>query len=146
MVPMPSSSGDETYSIGIGSTYSINAASEQKDAAAEFLTYLFSPETQAELAVTCGRAPAPIRISADLLEGMDPRQARLFESIGAASDAGNYGYLTWTFWPPKSDVYIYEQIELVWDGQISVDDYLSGLQDVFSEELAAGDIPPLPTR
>ena len=91
-------------------------------------------------------APAPVRISADMLEGIDERQARLFEAIGEASDAGNYGYLTWTFWPPRSDVYIYEEIELLWDGQITVEDYLAGLNDVFAEELAAGDIPPIPLR
>ncbi len=145
-VAFPTKSGEETYSIGIGSTFSINAISESKDGAAEFLSFLFSPETQAELAVSCGRAPAPVRISADLLDGLDPRTARLFESIGKASDAGNYGYLTWTFWPPKSDVYIYEAIELVWDGQETVDDYLMGLETTFAEELAAGDIPPIPNR
>ena len=145
-VAFPTTSGEETYSIGIGSTFSVNALSESKDGAAEFLTFLFSPETQAELAVSCGRAPAPVRISADLFEGLDPRNARLFESIGKASDAGNYGYLTWTFWPPKSDVHIYEAIELVWDGQTTVEEYLDGLDTIFAEELESGDIPPIPNR
>jgi raffinose/stachyose/melibiose transport system substrate-binding protein len=145
-IPVPSSTGDDIYTLGIGSTFSINAWSENPDNAAEFLTYLFLPETQASITVACGLAPAPVRISADMLEGIDARQARLFEAIGQASDAGNYGYLTWTFWPPKSDVYIYEQIELVWDGQITAEDYLTGLNEVFVEELEAGDIPPIPLR
>ena len=144
--PFPSASGEPTYSIGIGSTYSINAASDVPEAASEFLQYLFSPEVQAQLAVQCGRAPAPIRLDAELMSDLDPREARLFEAIGTASDAGNYGYLTWTFWPPKSDVYIYEEIERLWDGQITAEAYLAGLQAVFSEELAAGDVPPLPSR
>jgi raffinose/stachyose/melibiose transport system substrate-binding protein len=54
--------------------------------------------------------------------------------------------LTWTFWPPRSDVYIYEEIELLWDGQITVEDYLVGLNEVFAEELESGDIPPIPLR
>ena len=145
-MPIPSKTGDDIYSLGIGSTFSINAWSENPDNAAEFLTYLFLPETQAAITVNCGQAPAPVRISADMLEGIDARQARLFESIAQASDAGNYGYLTWTFWPPKSDVYIYEEIELLWDGQITAEDYLAGLNDVFAEELEAGDIPPIPLR
>lgn len=145
-IPVPSATGEDIYSLGTGSTYSISAWSENPDNAAEFLTYFFLPETQAALTVACGLAPAPVRISADMLDGIDPRQARLFEAIGEASDAGNYGYLTWTFWPPRSDVYIYEEIELLWDGQITVEDYLVGLNDVFAEELAAGDIPPIPLR
>ena len=145
-MPVPSSTGDDIYSLGTGSTYSLSAWSANPDNAAEFLTYFFLPETQAALTVACGLAPAPVRISADMLEGIDARQARLFESIAEASDAGNYGYLTWTFWPPKSDVYIYEEIELLWDGQITVEDYLVGLNDIFQEELEAGDIPPIPLR
>jgi raffinose/stachyose/melibiose transport system substrate-binding protein len=145
-IPVPSTTGEDIFSLGTGSTYSINAWSENPDNAAEFLTYLFSPETQASITVNCGIAPAPVRISADMLDGVDPRQARLFEAIGQASDAGNYGYLTWTFWPPRSDVYIYEEIELLWDGQITVEDYLVGLNEVFAEELESGDIPPIPLR
>jgi len=145
-IPVPSATGEDIFSLGTGSTYSISSWTENPDNAAEFLTYLFLPETQAAITVACGLAPAPVRISADMLDGIDPRQARLFEAIGEASDAGNYGYLTWTFWPPRSDVYIYEEIELLWDGQITVEDYLAGLNDVFAEELAAGDIPPIPLR
>jgi raffinose/stachyose/melibiose transport system substrate-binding protein len=145
-IPVPSTTGEDIFSLGTGSTYSINAWSENPDNAAEVLTYIFSPETQAAITVACGLAPAPVRISADMLDGIDERQARLFEAIGEASDAGNYGYLTWTFWPPKSDVYIYEEIELLWDGQTTAEDYLAGLDEVFQEELEAGDIPPIPLR
>lgn len=145
-IPVPSATGEDIFSLGTGSTYSINAWSANPDNAAEVVTYFFAPETQAAITVNCGLAPAPVRISADMLDGIDERQARLFEAIGEASDAGNYGYLTWTFWPPRSDVYIYEEIELLWDGQITTEDYLAGLNDVFAEELEAGDIPPIPLR
>ena len=80
------------------------------------------------------------------MEGVDPRIARAFELFAEASNAGNYGYTTWTFWPPRSDVYIYEEIERVWDGQITTAEYLEGLNSLFAEELAAGEIPPLPER
>ncbi len=142
----PSKSGEETYAIGVGSTYSINGVSQVPDSAAAFIDYLFQPETQAQLAVECGSAPSPTRINSALMDGLDPRAARLYSSITKASDAGNYGYLTWTFWPPKSDLYIYEEVERVWDGQLSAEDYLAGLEDTFKEELEEGDIPPIPER
>jgi raffinose/stachyose/melibiose transport system substrate-binding protein len=145
-VPVPSSTGEPIFDIGIGSTYSINAASPHPDAAAEFLTYLFSSDVQAMMLAECGAAPAPINLEADAMEGVDPRIARAFELFAEASNAGNYGYTTWTFWPPRTDVYIYEEIERVWDGQITTAEYLDGLNTLFAEELAAGEIPPIPER
>jgi len=145
-VPVPSTSGEAIFDIGIGSTWSINKNTPNPQAVAEFLTYFFSPETQATLLSQCNSAPAPVRLKADALTDLDPRAARMFEALAAASDAGNYGYTTWTFWPPKSDVYIYEEIEKVWAGDMTPADYLAGLQTLFQEELTAGDIPPIPER
>ncbi|MDI9546852.1 MAG: extracellular solute-binding protein [Chloroflexota bacterium] len=146
VIAVPSVTGEDIYDLGIGSTYSINAASPNPDAAAEFLTYYFSPESQATLLVECGVAPAPVTLTEEQLTGLDPRFAKAFAGLTQASDEGNYGYTTWTFWPPKSDVYIYEEIEKVWAGQITSEQYLQGLQDLFQEELEAGDIPPIPER
>ncbi len=145
-VPMPSASGEAIFDLGIGSTRAINAKTEHPEAVAEFLTYFFSPETQAALAVECGQAPAPVDIPAESLSGLDPRYAAILEAMNQASQANNYGYTTWTFWPPKSDVYIYEEIEKVWAGDMTVDEYLQGLQVLFDEETAAGAIPPIPVR
>jgi raffinose/stachyose/melibiose transport system substrate-binding protein len=145
-VPVPSSTGDAIFDIGIGSTWSINAASPIPNEAANFLTYLFSPDVQAMLLAECGSAPAPVNLEADAMEGVDPRIARAFELFAESSNAGHYGYTTWTFWPPQSDVYIYEEIERVWDGQITTIEYLEGLNALFAEELEAGDIPPIPER
>ena len=127
-VPVPSMSGDAIYDLGIGSTYSINANTEYPDEVATFLTYYFSPDTQAKLSVDCGLAPAPVTIPAESLSGLDPRYGAILEAMNAASAGGNYGYTTWTFWPPKSDVYIYEEIEKVWAGDMTVEEYLQGLQ------------------
>jgi raffinose/stachyose/melibiose transport system substrate-binding protein len=145
-VPVPSASGEAIFDLGIGSTYSINARTEHPEAVAEFLSYYFSPETQATLAVQCGSAPAPVAIPPESLSGLDPRHAGMLGALNEASAANNYGYTTWTFWPPKSDVYIYEEIEKVWAGDMTIEEYLQGLQTLFDEEAAAGDIPPIPQR
>lgn len=146
VVPVPSATGETIFDIGIGSTWSINGASAHPEEAAKFLTHWFSPAVQGEMLAKCGFSPAPVRLTADALTGIDPRSAKIFEAVAAASDAGNYGYTTWTFWPPKSDVYIYEEIEKVWAGTMTTEEYLAGLQALFAEELAAGDIPPIPER
>ncbi len=146
-IPIPSTkAGEAIFDIGIGSTYSIARTAKNPQAAAEFLTFFFSPATQARLLKDCGSAPAPVRLEADALDGIDPRKAQILEAMGKSSDAGTYGYTTWTFWPPKSDVYIYEEIEKVWAGDMTAQQYLEGLQTLFTEELKAGDIPPIPER
>lgn len=145
-VPTPSQTGDPIYTIGMGNTSSINRNSEHPEAVAEFLSYSFSPESQAALLRNCGKAPAPVRLTDDAMEGVDPRIAAIFIDLAAASDGGGYGYTTWTFWPPKSDAYIYEEIERVWSGDITAEEYLQGLDELFQEEFAAGAIPPIPDR
>ena len=146
VVPMPSVSGEAIYDLGIGSTYSINASTAHPEEVAKYLTYFFSPESQATLLTVCNMAPAPVTLTEDILSGIDPRNASVFAGLAQASEEGNYGYTTWTFWPPKSDIYIYEEIEKVWAGQMTTEEYLQGLDDLFQEELAAGDIPPIPER
>jgi raffinose/stachyose/melibiose transport system substrate-binding protein len=145
-VPMPSQSGDPTYVIGIGGTQSINKNSEHPREAAEFLTYYFSPEVQARIFSACRLALAPIRVEAEQLEGVDPRMAAIFADMSAASDAGNYGYTTWTFFPPKTDVFIYEELEKVWVGDMTVEEYLAGVDQIFQEEREAGETLQVPDR
>ncbi|MDE0672264.1 MAG: extracellular solute-binding protein [Caldilineaceae bacterium] len=145
-VPTPSQTGDPIYTIGMGNTWSINRNSEHPEAVAKFLSYSFSPESQAALLRNCGKAPAPVRLTDDAMEGVDPRIAAIFIDLAAASESGGYGYTTWTFWPPRSDAYIYEEIERVWSGDITAKEYLQGLDNLFQEEFAAGAVPPIPER
>lgn len=145
--PVPSKkSGAAIFDVGMGNTSSINANTEHPQEAAEFLNYQFSPEVQAAAFVTCGKAPAPVVIPAGTIKGIDPRIANIFEQMSASVASGGYGYTTWTFWPPKSDVYIYEEIEKVWAGDMTSEEYLSGLNKQFREEFDAGEIPPIPDR
>lgn len=145
-VPMPSSSGEAIYNIGIGGTMSINKSSKHPEAAAEFLTHYFSPEIQSALFAQCRMAMGPIRIESGQMEGIDARMAAIFADFAKASDEGNYGYTTWTFWPPKSDTYIYEELEKVWVGDITPEEYLAGLDQIFQEEREAGESLQVPDR
>jgi raffinose/stachyose/melibiose transport system substrate-binding protein len=145
-VPMPSADGQAYYDLGIGSTYSINAKSANPEGAANFISYYFSPEVQAKLAVECGLAPALVNITPDQLTGLDSRYGEILNALNTASAQNNYGYTTWTFFPPKTDTYLIEEIEKVWAGDMTVEEYLQGLQAQFDQEKAAGEIPPLPTR
>lgn len=145
-VPVPSASGEAIFDLGIGTTYSINKNTQAPEAVAEFISFLFSPEIQATLAVQCDQVPAPVDLPEGALEGLDPRYADIIDAMNQSSQAGDYGYTTWTFWPPRSEIYLYEEIEKVWSGDITAEQYLQGLQTLFDEELGTGDIPPIPAR
>jgi raffinose/stachyose/melibiose transport system substrate-binding protein len=144
--PVPSADGTESYTLGIGQTFSINGNSENPEAVARFLDYYFTPEVQAALVTQCGLPPAPIELNPEDLASLDPRHAALLAALNEASAANSYGYTTWTFWPPESQVYIVEEVEKVWAGEITAEQYLQGLQETFAPELEAGAVPPLPAR
>jgi raffinose/stachyose/melibiose transport system substrate-binding protein len=145
-VPFPSASGEAIYNIGLGGTQSINKNSEHPREAAEFLTWYFSPEVQSNLLTQCQHAVAPIRIDTSQLEGIDPRMAEVYAEFAKASDEGRYGYTTWTFFPPKTGQFIFEEIEKVWVGDMTVEDYLAGVDREFQQELEAGETLPIPER
>ena len=48
--------------------------------------------------------------------------------------------------PRAPNVWLWEQITRVYDDQLSVEDYLAGMQKEFEEEFAEGLIPPIPAR
>lgn len=144
--PVPSKDGTPKYDLGIGSTQSINAKSKYPDQAAHFITYFYSATSQATMLTKCGLAPAPVSIPQDQLAGLDSRHAAILAALNDASAKNNYGYTTWTFFPPKTEQYLIETIEKVWAGDMTADEYLKGIQDQFDQEKAAGDIPPIPAR
>ncbi len=145
-VPMPSVSGEPIFDIGIGQTFSINANSANQDAAAAFLDYWFSPETQASLLVNCALVPAPVSLEGQDLTGVNPGLTEILAAMNEAFAANNYGYTTWTFWPPATETYLIEEIERVWAGEITAQEYLQGHQERFDAERAEGAVPPIPER
>lgn len=146
IAPFPSKTGDAIYSIGLGSAWSGNSATKYPDVVGEFLNHYFSPEIQGEIFSKCALAPAAVGVKAEQMEGVDPRIAKALEDMNVAFKAGNYGYTTWTFFPPKSLAYVYENLESVWLREITAAEYLQGLDEIFAEELVEGAVPPIPKR
>jgi raffinose/stachyose/melibiose transport system substrate-binding protein len=144
--PFPTKSGKSIYSIGVGSSWAINKNSKNQDGAAKVLAYLFDKKTQGALATKCGIAPAPIAITAQELKGLDSRQIDFLVKMDAAAKSGDIGYLTWAFWPPKTEQYLINEVEKVWNKTMTPAEYLDGMDKLFKTELQAGDVPPIPAR
>lgn len=150
--PIPSLAADipsPLYSIGIGTTLSISKNSPNPDGAAAVLDYLTTPDfIRAINRDWPGQWNLPVSAvaEANLNEVTNPLYAAHVEALSKNVDAGNYGYTTWSFWPPQTDQYLIEGIERVWLGDLSVEDYLSEMDQIFQKEFGAGDVPPLPPR
>lgn len=148
--PLPSADGVEypLYCLGIGATLSINAKSARPEAVAELLNTLF---TNKDVIVNLnvdwpGEWNLPINTisTSDFAGKIDDRYARCIEVIGDAVYAGGYGFTTWTFWPEKTDQYIWEEVEKLFLGTITPEQYLEGLDEVFQNDIKAGNLPILP--
>jgi raffinose/stachyose/melibiose transport system substrate-binding protein len=63
--------------------------------------------------------------------------------LSQATDKGNFGYTAWTFWPPKSDVYIQEDSQKVLTEDITAAEFCEGLDEVFTEERKEGAVPKI---
>jgi raffinose/stachyose/melibiose transport system substrate-binding protein len=143
--PVPSTDGQPAFTLGTGSI-AANAATAHPDEVARFLTYFYSVDAQVTMLTDCLLAPAPVAISPDRLTGLDPRHAAILAARDQASATNTYGYTTSTFFPPKTDQYLIEAIEKVWAGDMTSEEYLRGMQAQFDQELAAGDVLPIPAR
>lgn len=149
--PMPKLSDQVDYpvfGIGVGGHIAINAACKDKDDAADLLNMLTEPEVIGPLSVRWpGGWDVPLLATAKI-EGSkyDQMGQDIRAATAAATKNNTYGYLPWSFWPPKTDDYMKATIEEVWLGQITPQDFCDGVNEVFQGELAAGTVKSLPPR
>lgn len=133
------------FEVGVGGTYGVNGASKHKDKAAKFLQWYYGnkQEALARMAAVPSTYNIPIKFtSSELPSTMDPRSARLLTSVQNALTTGNFGYVTWTWWSPKADTFVYQGVDKVLTGKLSPNDYCSQLNTIFQQELKAGTVPP----
>jgi raffinose/stachyose/melibiose transport system substrate-binding protein len=147
--PLREGAGAE-YALGIGSSLSINAASPRPDAAAEVLDWLYSdPQRAARLIsdIGGGEYVVPVRLTRENFPPeTDPRLIEALMAFSSAFEGGQYGYTTWTFWPPATEQYIISGMEQVWNGDVTPEEYCAEQQRLFEQDLAAGSVPPIPPR
>jgi raffinose/stachyose/melibiose transport system substrate-binding protein len=142
--------GDYIYLLATGSTISINAQSPNVDATAEVLNFLLS-DPGLVLANAAGSNfgewVVPLNFTeADFPADTDPRVVRFFSDFAQVTGEGRYGYTTWTFWPAKPNVQLWEAVELVWADELSVEDYLTEQQMLWDEAREENAVLPVPQR
>lgn len=150
MMPSFSEGVPQGFDLAIGGTASINAKSANPDAAAEVLHWLYEDNKRiTELAsiFSFGEFVVPVQYAAsDFPAETDPRITRFYEEFGKATAEGNYGYTSWTFWPAEAETQLWKDIELVWSGEMTAEEYLAKQQEAWDKARAANAVPPIPTR
>lgn len=146
--PMSDMAGEYGYELATGTTVSVNAQSPNKDAAIKALDYLISdPALVLQLAadVGFGEWVVPVHFGVDdFPAGTDERVVRFFSDFAAVTGEGRIGYTTWTFWPNDPNVHLWEAVENVWWGDISVEEYLEEHERLWQIEREAGNLLPVP--
>jgi raffinose/stachyose/melibiose transport system substrate-binding protein len=144
--PLRDGIAPELYELGLGSTLSINRRAQNADGAAAFIDYLVADKKRATewMAAVPGAFNAPLPFEeGDFPQSMDDRVERHLVRLSQATDKGNFGYTAWTFWPPKSDVYIQDESQRVLTGDITAAEFCEGLDEVFTEERKEGAVPKI---
>lgn len=138
--PLPSLSDDVepgVYPLAIGTALSINAKSENPDAAAAFLDYVVGDADRAlSYTARTGENPPPLALEASAFgDDIDERTVRLYTSIPSTT---NVGYATWTFFPPTTNAFMWGEFDKIVTDTMTVEEYLAAVQAQFDIEFAAG--------
>lgn len=148
-VGFPSAEGDPIFALGIGSTLSVNAQSQNADGAAAVLDCMFSDDFYGKInSVWPGEWNLPLAdlSKVTLADTVLPLYAETMKQLSVAVGAGNYGYTSWTFLPPATDTYLVSGMEEVWLKKQSTADFLKKLDETFRQEKDAGKVPAIPPR
>ena len=149
-MPFPTINADlpsPYYTLGTTASLSINAASKNQDGAAEVIDYMMTDSFAKEMNETWpGYWAVPLKdfdLNADDYTGLSkPFVTAIKETIAGVND-GNYGYFVGTFFPPATAAALTD-IDSVWLGNVTAEEFLTTVQTTFDDEKAKGLVPPLP--
>lgn len=129
-----------------GGGYAINANSKNPDLAAEILNYLFtSTDRHYKSIAEAGYQPYPLDdFDLKKLEGMDEKLLYMYKVLDQAQKDKNIGYCSWTFFPSDTRVYMNENVDALFLGSLTVEDFLKKAQESVDASKAAGETPVIP--
>ncbi|MET8944560.1 extracellular solute-binding protein [Streptomyces sp. NPDC004542] len=140
-LPSPSST------LGTTASLSINAHSADKDGAAEVIDYMMSEKFAREMNRTWpGYWGVPLKkfdLDPDSYTGLSKAFVRSAKDTIQSVNQGDYGFFAGTFFPPATAT-AFTDVDGVWLGTESAEDFLAKIQTTFAAEKAKGLVPPVP--
>ncbi len=144
---MPAKEGEDAiFPLATGGGYAINANTENADLAAEVLNFLFTDyDNHYASIVDANYQPYPLKtFDMEKIKGVDEKVYEQYELLMDAQVDNRIGFCSWTFYPSEMRVYMNENTDAVFLGELSLDEYLEKAQTYVDEAIADGSVPILP--
>lgn len=123
--------------LALGTSTGINAKTDHPDIVAEFLDWTHSLEVVEKFA-ELGRVIPLEGMNISNVDNISDKILEVFEEVDKYVDSDSIGYASWTFWSPKAQYYLWDNIEAVFLDQLSVEDYLKNVQEEMEKDLEDG--------
>lgn len=139
--------GEPLFTLSTAASFSVNGASKNPDGAAAVIDYMLQPSFAQEMtAVWPGYWAVPLNgleFDTSDFTGLAPAFADAIGQLVPAVEDGRFGYFSGTFFPPQTQQQMID-IDTVWQGQVTPEAFLAGVETTFASELEAGSVPPIP--
>lgn len=148
--PMPNgyAPGTDVYDLTMPCSFGINANSKNPDAAAAVLDIMMSAEfSQGMTEKWPGYWGVPLADSSAVdtgnMTGLSALFMEIVQNAAPAINEGHFGFHPSCFFPPVTQDE-WRNVEEVWNGTMSAEDFLAAVDKAFDEEFAAGQAIPVP--
>lgn len=141
--------GEPVFPLGVGSTFSVAASSQNPDGAAAVIDFIFSDATYASMNTAWqGEWNTPLSDLSNIKLGENvlPLYTQAMQTLAESVAQDEYGYTTWTFLPPATVSFLVSGIEEVWLDRSTTQQFLEQLDATFKQEMAEGKVPAIPAR
>ncbi|MCL6442640.1 MAG: extracellular solute-binding protein [Alicyclobacillus sp.] len=122
--------------IGIGTTVGINAHTPHPDEAAEFIDWYYNRQ-HTEQQMTFGNFAPEKGLDLSHVK-LNPHIVDQYKMLTTAIKKGNIGYTAWTYYAPDVDVYLWQNLESVEFGTLSLKDYLTKAEQIQQQDKEKG--------
>ncbi len=135
--------------LGLGEALviNVNASEAVADVCAELINFaLTRTDLHIKQMVEYGINPLPIDIPVDQIpEDANPVFKKMIAYMNdATANLESAGMVLWTFWPAEMRTWQYQNIDNVFMGTMTVDEFCQGSQEIFDKCYAEGSVPSLP--
>jgi raffinose/stachyose/melibiose transport system substrate-binding protein len=105
--------------------------------AAAFLDWNYSDKAATDM-LSLGTIYPTNNCDLNSVKGIDPKIIGLDKMILDAQNTGKIGYCSWTYWPANVDTYSWNNLDALYLGQITLDEYIKNLESNYKLDVQKG--------
>ena len=128
-----------TIPIGMGAALCINANTKEADAAAEFINFMYNDEENIMASVAAGEQPLCRPLNMSLLPtNVNQSLREMYELMDQAARQNRMSYTNYGFFPGGLASYVYEDVDKVFVGDMTVEEYCANCQRLLDQAFTEG--------